>query len=49
VATANHLYVLDSDGELLQSQGTAALEKGRGYSEEKVLEFIAKWTPKKTE
>jgi len=42
-----HLYVLDADGKLLHSQGTAALEEGRGYSEKKMLEFLAKWAPKK--
>jgi len=42
-----HLFVLDSDGKLLHSQNTAELEQGKGYNEQKVLEFLAKWSPKK--
>lgn len=38
-----HLFVLDSDGKLLHSQGTAELEEGKGYNEEKVLGFLGKW------
>lgn len=42
-----HIFVLDSDGKLLHSQNTGALEEGKGYSEKKVLEFLAAWSPKK--
>lgn len=42
-----HLFVLDSDGKLLHSQGTAELEEGKGYNEEKMLAFLSKWAPKK--
>jgi thiol:disulfide interchange protein len=42
-----HLFVLDSDGKLLHSQGTAELEEGRSYNEGVVLTFLSKWAPKK--
>lgn len=42
-----HIYVLDSSGKLLHSQGTAALEEGKSYSEKKMLEFLGTWAPKK--
>jgi len=38
-----HLFVLDSDGKLLHSQGTAELEEGKGYNEQKVMAFLSKW------
>jgi hypothetical protein len=40
-----HLFVLDSDGQLLHSQGTAELEEGRGYNDKVYLEFLDKWKP----
>jgi hypothetical protein len=40
-----HLFVLDSDGTLLHSQGTAELEEGHGYNETVSLEFLNKWKP----
>jgi thiol-disulfide isomerase/thioredoxin len=40
-----HLFVLDSAGKLLHSQGTAELEEGRGYNEAVYLEFLNKWKP----
>lgn len=40
-----HLFVLDSDGTFLHSQGTAELEKGRSYDEEVFLEFLTRWWP----
>jgi hypothetical protein len=40
-----HLFVLDSAGNLLHSQGTAELEEGRGYNENVYLEFLDKWKP----
>lgn len=43
-----HLYVLESDGTFLHSQGTAVLEEGKGYSEKAMLDFLAKWAPKKS-
>ncbi len=39
-----HLFVLDSDGELLHSQDTADLEEGTGYSEQAFTEFLTKWS-----
>jgi thiol-disulfide isomerase/thioredoxin len=42
-----HLFVLDSDGKLLHSQGTAELEQGRGYNEQAYLEFLEKWKPER--
>jgi thioredoxin-related protein len=40
-----HVFVLDSDGKFLHSQGTAELEEGRGYNEQVYLEFLNKWKP----
>ena len=41
-----HLFVLESDGSLLHSQGTAELEKGQGYDQELFQKFLAAWQPK---
>lgn len=41
-----HLFVLDSDGILLQSQSTDVLEAGKGYDLKKFTEFLQKWVPK---
>lgn len=41
-----HFFVLDQEGKLLQSQGTAVLEKGPSYDDDKMLEFLQKWAPK---
>jgi len=38
-----HLFVLDEDGTFLHSQGTEALESGRGYSAEAVRHFLDEW------
>ena len=40
-----HIFVLDSDGKLLQSQGTGVLESGKSYDLEKLTAFITKWAP----
>jgi thiol:disulfide interchange protein len=40
-----HLFVLDSDGKLLHSQGTAELEKGKSYDLEELFSFLKKWAP----
>jgi len=40
-----HLFVLDGDGKLVHSQDTDVLEQGRGYSRERVTEFLRKWAP----
>ena len=39
-----HWYVLESDGTLLHSQGTAALEEGGSYSESALVEFLRTWS-----
>jgi len=36
--------VLDGKGELLHTQNSAYLEEGKGYSKEKVMEFLGHWT-----
>lgn len=41
-----HFFVLDADGKLLRDQSTGALEDGRGYSEAKMMAFIAAWSGK---
>ena len=40
-----HLFVLDSDGTFLHSQGTGVLEEGRGYSDERMWAFLREWAP----
>ena len=42
-----HIFVLDSDGNLLYSKHTSELEQGRGYSEVAMKNFLEKWAPKK--
>jgi len=39
-----HWYVLESDGTLLHSQGTAALEEGGSYSESALIDFLRTWS-----
>jgi thiol:disulfide interchange protein len=45
VAGYPHLFVLDSDGKLLRSQDTSALEEGRGYNLDKFMAFLKEWAP----
>ena len=40
-----HLFVLDADGQLLHSQFTGELEKGRGYDRGKFFAFLKQWAP----
>ena len=40
-----HLFVLDADGQLLHSQFTGELEKGKGYDHSKFFSFLKKWAP----
>jgi thioredoxin-related protein len=40
-----HILVLDSNGKLLQSQGTGVLESGKSYDLEKLTAFLRKWAP----
>ena len=42
-----HLFVLDSEGKLIQSQGTGELEEGKSYNKEKFVGFLRKWSPSK--
>ena len=43
-----HLFVLDSSGQLVISQDTAAMEKGSSYDLDKVLGFLKKYAPVST-
>jgi len=43
-----HLFVLDADGELLHSQFTGELEKGKGYDRAKFFAFLKEWAPAQT-
>ena len=40
-----HIFVLESDGKFLHSQGTAVLESGKSYDLEKMNEFLTQWAP----
>ncbi|MEP6848093.1 MAG: hypothetical protein ABI999_04500 [Acidobacteriota bacterium] len=42
-----HLFILDSDGTLIHSQPTDALEQEKGYSFAKFTEFLKTWSPTK--
>lgn len=43
-----HFFVLDKNGKLLHSQGTGELEQEKSYSYEKMMNFLRKWAPEKT-
>jgi hypothetical protein len=38
-----HLFVLESDGTFLHSQGTGELEQGKSYDEEVFCKFLNDW------
>ena len=40
-----HIFVLDSDGKFLHSQGTGALESGNSYNLDKMNDFLTQWAP----
>ena len=42
-----HFFVLESNSKLLHSQDTGQLEQGKGYSHEKMMAFLKKWTSQK--
>ena len=42
-----HLFVLDANGQLLHSQFTGELEKGKGYDRGKFFTFLKAWAPGK--
>ena len=43
-----HFFVLDTDGKLLHSQATYALEEGSTYHLAKFTAFLEKWAPAHT-
>ena len=43
-----HLFVLDADGKLLQSQDTSTFECGPKYSADAILKFLNDWAPSRT-
>lgn len=43
VAGYPHFFILDKDGKILHSQNTGDLEQGKGYSREKMLNFLNEW------
>ena len=40
-----HFFVLETDGTLLHSQGTAELEEGKSYNEQVFIAFLESWRP----
>ena len=44
VANYPHLFVLDADGRLLQSQDSASLEAGKDYDPKKFRAFLDSWS-----
>ena len=40
-----HLFVLNSKGKLLHSQGTGELEEGKSYNHDKFFKFLKRWGP----
>ena len=40
------LVVLDANGKRIHTQNSAYLEEGKGYSKEKVIEFLLSWNRK---
>jgi len=43
-----HLFVLEHDGTLLQSQDTSPLEEGSSYNLDRTIAFLQKWAPAKS-
>jgi thioredoxin-related protein len=39
-----HFFVLSEKGKLIHSQDTGKLEEGKGYSKEKFITFLKKWS-----
>jgi thiol:disulfide interchange protein len=46
VAGYPHLFVLDADGRVLQSQDTGLLEAGKDYGRAAFRSFLVEWSPK---
>lgn len=42
-----HFFVLNKKGEFVHSQDTGELEEGKGYSVDKTMDFLKKWSIKK--
>jgi thioredoxin-related protein len=40
-----HIFVLDAEGKLLQSQDTSVLESGKSYNLDKLAAFLTNWAP----
>lgn len=40
-----YIFVLESDGKLLQSQETGVFESGKSYALERLTEFLTNWSP----
>lgn len=47
VAGYPHLFVLDADGKLRQSQDTSIFERGERYSADAILKFLNQWAPER--
>jgi len=45
VAGYPHLYVIDTDGRVLHSQDTSALEAGKTYDPAAFRKFLTEWSP----
>lgn len=45
VSAYPHIFVCESDGTFLHSQGTGELEEGQGYNEAKFMAFLDEWKP----
>jgi len=45
VAGYPHLYVIDTDGRVLHSQDTSALEAGKTYDVAAFRKFLTEWSP----
>jgi hypothetical protein len=41
-----HIFILDADGKLIQSQATNELEYGKSYSAKRFKNFLEKFAPK---
>jgi hypothetical protein len=41
-----HIFILDADGRLIQSQATNELEDGRSYNVKRFRKFLEKFAPK---
>ena len=41
-----HLFVLDSNGKVLHSQGTSPLEEKQSYNLQRFTDFLKNWAPK---